>query len=124
MTLLMTSEDPRFGRRVLRHLGSVVASTATTTVVAVLFLGGMVASLLVSDERWMTRVQTVASVLALVLLFALHHTQHRDQIAMQRKLDELLNAHEDASDDVIRLEAASDAALDEIDERQGDWADR
>jgi low affinity Fe/Cu permease len=120
MTLLMTSEDARVGRRVLRHLGSVVANTATTTVVAVLFLGGMTASLLVSDERWMTRVQTVASVLALVLLFALHHTQHRDQIAMQRKLDELLHAHDEADNDVIHLEAASDETLDKVNERQGD----
>jgi low affinity Fe/Cu permease len=120
----MTSNDARFGRRVLRHLGSLVARTTTTTVVAVVFLGGMVASLLVPDDRWMTRVQTVASVLSLVLLFALHHTQHRDQIAMQRKLDELLHAHDAADNDVIHLEAASDEALDAIDERQGERVGR
>ena len=121
----MTHEDKTLGRKLLRRLGALVANTVSTTLIAVVFLGGMIAAFLARDDmRWMGRVQTISSVLSLVLLFALHHTQHRDQIAMQRKLDELLNAHEDASDDVIRLEAASDSALDRIDERQGEWVDR
>jgi low affinity Fe/Cu permease len=121
----MTAEDSRFGRRALRHLGALVANTITTTVVAVVFLASTAASILATDDpAWMARVQTIASVLSLVLLFALHHTQHRDQIAVQRKLDELLQAHPDADNALIGLETAPDETLEDVYERQGELADR
>jgi low affinity Fe/Cu permease len=121
----MTSEDVRFGRRVLRHLGALVARTATTSAVTVVFVAATVGAMLAADDtRWMARVQTVATVLSLVLLLALHHTQHRDQIALQRKLDELLQADDGADNELMRLEAASDETLDRVDERHGELANR
>jgi len=117
----ITADDP--GRRALRRLGSIVASTTSSVAVAVLFVGGLVLSLLVPHSiEWLTRLQAVASIASLVLLFALHHTQHRDQIALQRKLDELIQATPGADNSLLHLESASDATLDSMNARHSELA--
>jgi low affinity Fe/Cu permease len=45
------------------------------------------------------------------MVFALQHTQRRAQKAAQLKLDELLRAMPRANDRVVRIEAASDEEL-------------
>lgn len=119
-----TAQDSRIGRRALRQLGSIVASTTSTACIAVLFFGGLVVSLLVPHSiDWLTRLQAVASIASLVLLFALHHTQHRDQIALQRKVDELIQATPGADNRLLHLESASDDTLNEMDERHSQLAE-
>jgi low affinity Fe/Cu permease len=121
----MPDSQPALSRRFLQHLGALVANTKTTAIVSVLFLGGLVLTLAQpSQSAWMSRLQTVASVLSLVLLFALQHTQHRDQIAVQRKLDELLQAHPDTDNRLLGLESASDDLLDAVSERHSELAER
>ena len=119
-----TAEDSPVSRRALRRLGSVVASTTSTAVVALLFFGGLVISLLVPHSiDWLTRLQAVASIASLVLLFALHHSQHRDQLALQRKVDELLQATPGADNRLLQLESASDETLNTMNERHRELAE-
>jgi low affinity Fe/Cu permease len=49
--------------------------------------------------------------LTLALVFVIQHTQAREQLVTQRKLDELLQALSRADNAVIGLEDASDAEL-------------
>ena len=46
--------------------------------------------------------------------FAIQCTQRREQLVIQRKLDELVRAQPDADDRMIAAEGATDAQLDEL----------
>lgn len=55
--------------------------------------------------------QSVVAALTLAMVFVIQHTQSRQQIATQRKLDEILRALPTADNAVISLEHASDREL-------------
>ena len=55
--------------------------------------------------------QTVIAALTLAMVFVIQHTQAREQLVVQRKLDEILHALPDADDTVIAIEDASDQEL-------------
>lgn len=58
--------------------------------------------------RLETVFQTLVAAITLALVFVIQHTQAREQLVTQRKLDELLRALPRASDSLIALEEASD----------------
>ena len=55
--------------------------------------------------------QTVVSAVTLAIVFVIQHTQAREQIVTQRKLDEILRALPQADNTIIGLEEASEAEL-------------
>jgi len=57
-----------------------------------------------------TAFQTVVAAVTLAMVFVIQHTQSRQQVATQRKLDEILRALH-ADDALVALEEASDDAL-------------
>jgi low affinity Fe/Cu permease len=62
-------------------------------------------------SRIETIFQTLVAALTLALVFVIQHTQAREQLVTQRKLDELLRALPRADNAVIGLEDASDTQL-------------
>jgi low affinity Fe/Cu permease len=54
---------------------------------------------------------TVTSSITLLLVFALQHTQARQEAAIQRKLDEILRSLPEADNRLIAAEDAADAEL-------------
>ena len=58
--------------------------------------------------RLETIFQTLVAALTLAMVFVIQHTQSRQQVATQRKLDEILRALPSADNTVISLEHASD----------------
>lgn len=52
-------------------------------------------------------------------MFAIQHTQRREQLVTRRKLDELVRAQPKADDRMIRAEDATDAELDDLIESDG-----
>jgi low affinity Fe/Cu permease len=48
------------------------------------------------------------------MVFAIQHTQRREQLVIQRKLDELVRAQPGADDRVAAAESATDAELDRL----------
>jgi low affinity Fe/Cu permease len=61
--------------------------------------------------RLETIFQTLVAALTLALVFVIQHTQGREQLVTQRKLDEILRALPHADNAVIGLEEASDFEL-------------
>ncbi len=61
--------------------------------------------------RLETVFQTVVAAITLALVFVIQHTQSREQLVVQRKLDEILSALPQASNTVIGLEDATDEHL-------------
>jgi len=47
----------------------------------------------------------------------LHHTQRREQVATQLKLDELIRAFPQADDHYVRVQAAADEEVQELEAR-------
>lgn len=62
-------------------------------------------------SRLETIFQTLVSAATLALVFVIQHTQSREQLVTQRKLDEILRALPRADNAVIGLEEASDSEL-------------
>jgi low affinity Fe/Cu permease len=60
---------------------------------------------------WETVLYATSSSVTLVMVFAIQHTQTRQQSATQRKLDELLRAQPGADDALIAVEEATDQEL-------------
>ena len=66
---------------------------------------------------WLTAFEALAAAVTLVMVFALQHTQMRHQIAVQRKLDEILRVLPDADQRLLHVETAPQSELDALDER-------
>jgi len=63
---------------------------------------------------WRVALYSTTSAVTVVMVFAIQHTQRREQLVIQRKLDELVRAQPQADDRMIAAEAATDAELDEL----------
>jgi len=60
---------------------------------------------------WENTFSMVASAITLVMVFVIQHTQSRQQVATQLKLDELIRAAPRADDLLIHIESADDDEL-------------
>ena len=63
---------------------------------------------------WQITLYSAASSVTVVMVFAIQHTQRREQLVIQRKLDELVRAQPGADDRVVAAESATDAELDRL----------
>ena len=70
--------------------------------------------------RWESIFQTVVAAITLALVFVIQHTQAREQLVTQRKLDEILQPLPRADNALIGLEEASDSQLATIHEQHLD----
>ncbi len=68
---------------------------------------------------WQITLYSTASAVTVVMVFAIQHTQHRQQLVTQRKLDELLRSQPEADDRMIAAETATDAELDDLMDANG-----
>jgi low affinity Fe/Cu permease len=64
-------------------------------------------------SKWEAGFQTGVGAITLVMLFAIQHTQSRQQTATQLKLDELIRATPQADSLLVKIEKAEDNELDE-----------
>jgi low affinity Fe/Cu permease len=63
---------------------------------------------------WEVALYSTTSAVTVVMLFAVQHSQRREQVVTQRKLDELLRAQPGADDLLIAAESAADDELEEL----------
>jgi len=90
----------------------VVTATAVVLVVAIAALG--------FPGRWVAAFELSVSTLTLVMVFAIQHTQGREQAATQRKLDELIRAIPGADEALMMLEEAPQHVLLKVEDDQRD----
>lgn len=107
---------------VLRWLQGLSARASSAAVAAAVSTIALVWAALSSDERVLTWFEGVASAVTLVMVFALQHTQTREQAALQRKLDELLRALPGADAGLVQLESSDGSDIAAVASRHG--ADR
>ena len=96
--------------------GSNLAGQARTFVAALLLIivWAVTGPLFDWSDTWQLVVNTATSVITFLMVFLLQHTQNRDTIAIQLKLDALIQANERASDRFVGLESLSEKELDAI----------
>lgn len=98
--------------RVLHWIGE---GTSRATMVG-LVMAGVIAFLVVLiamhfSATWENTFSMAASAITLVMVFVIQHTQSRQQIATQLKLDELIRSAPRADDLLIHVESADDDEL-------------
>jgi low affinity Fe/Cu permease len=98
--------------RVLHTLGG-FSETATAAVTALLVSGAFLLGALLAPHptEVLTAFEALAATVTLVMVFTLQHTQARQQVALQRKLDEILQSLPDADNRLVQLENASEDEL-------------
>ena len=65
---------------------------------------------------WPVILQSVTSIVTVVMLFAIQHMQNRDQVVIQRKLDEILRSIPQADNQLIAFEEAPDEHIETLTE--------
>src|SRR4051812_9353830 len=104
----------RISEAIARFLGSGKALLSLVVLVGAWLLWGALADW---PHEWEVVMFSVAPVLTLGLVIFLQHTQNRDSQATQLKLNELLVALEQPSDDVVAAEEKPDDELERLAER-------
>ena len=94
-------------------------AVAGATVASLLGAWGVVGLVTGFPDWWQVALYSTSSAVTVVMVFAIQHTQRREQLVIQRKLDELVRSQPGADDRLIRAEAASDAELDDLMEANG-----
>jgi low affinity Fe/Cu permease len=118
----MTPPDEMDDRaRSSRMLHAVDALTTRAGVAVLVALGVIATWVVVFVDHFDAQIQlafaTVCSGITVTMVFVIQHTQRRAQQATQLKLDELIRSLPQADDRVVKVEASSDAELDELEGR-------
>lgn len=98
--------------RVFQRLDQLMSHVATAAAVSVILLIFIV-SLAFNGfpSKWQMGFATVSNAIVIMLLFALKHTQDRQQTALQLKLDELIRSSPAADDHLVQIERAEEKEL-------------
>lgn len=81
-------------------------------IVTVMVLGWVAVGVVAGFPAWWaTTLYVTSSSTTLIMVFAIQHTQSRQQMATQRKLDELVRCLPQADNRLIAAESASDEEL-------------
>ncbi|RZI42485.1 low affinity iron permease family protein [Herbaspirillum sp. HC18] len=75
------------------------------------------------SDTWQLIINTGTSIVTFLMVFLIQHSQNRDTIAIQLKLDELIRATEGAQNTLIDLEDLEDETLQTYRKRFEDLAD-
>jgi low affinity Fe/Cu permease len=102
-----TEQLPVLSRVLYRveHYGALPAVALAVSLGAIILV--VVIAALQFPTRWVAAFEVSVSAITVVMVFAILHTQGREQAATQRKLDELIHALPGADESLMMLEEAS-----------------
>jgi low affinity Fe/Cu permease len=98
-------------RRASDALGSPAAFATACAVVVVWLITGPIFKY---SDTWQLLINTATTIVTFLMVFLVQHTQNRDTMALQLKLDELLRATKEARNKLIDLENFSDDELQQL----------
>jgi len=102
---------------VLHRLGeSVALSIAGVCAGLLVFAWWLVGLVTGFPSWWATSLYSVTASVTFVMVFVIQHTQARQTLATQRKLDELIRASTRADNSLIAVEESSDGHLHQLTE--------
>ena len=98
---------------------TVLPAVALVATVAVISLVVAIA-ILDFPNNWVAAFELSVSSITLIMVFAIQHTQGREQAATQRKLDELIRASPGANESLMMLEEAPREFMLDVEDEQRD----
>jgi low affinity Fe/Cu permease len=114
-----SSPIPQRFSRALHWVGELTSRASAAVIAAVVLLIFILVSAIDGfPGKWQMVFSTVANSITLVMLFVIQHTQSRQQMAIQLKLDELIRTSPNADDLLVHIEKAEDSELIEREESQ------
>lgn len=110
--------------RLLHRIDHLSSLPGVSILVASTLLGAVIVGACVGfSSQWETGFAVGTSVVTLIMVFVIQHTQSREQAATQRKLDELLRALPEAESGLMMLEEASEEVLRDVENTQRETRD-
>jgi low affinity Fe/Cu permease len=98
----------KFAQAVSEAVGTPWASVIAITIILIWALTG---PLFQFSETWQLTINTGTTIITFLMIFLVQNTQNRDAKATQLKLDELIRAIKEASNDIIDAENLPDKEL-------------
>ncbi|HZS34749.1 MAG TPA: low affinity iron permease family protein [Methylomirabilota bacterium] len=97
--------------RVATAVGSARAFLAALVLVVI---WGATGPMFHYSETWQLVINTATTIITFLMVFLIQHTQNRDALAVQLKLNELIAAVRGASNELIDVERLSDDELEDL----------
>jgi low affinity Fe/Cu permease len=114
------SRRPSPYARTARRLTHLAGSPQWVAILALFFVGWMLLGVATDFPRWWELVITVGvPFLTLALLALVQHTQNHDSNAIELKLDELIASLDGPSEEMLRVEEASERDLEHLQDHFG-----
>lgn len=101
----------KFSNWATRFTGSSFAFIAATTIV---ILWAVTGPLFNYSETWQLVINTGTTIITFLMVFLIQKSQNKDSKAIQIKLNELIAAHEKASNRIVDIEDLTEKELDQI----------
>jgi low affinity Fe/Cu permease len=111
--------QPPIWNRILYKIEHYTVVPAVALVVTATVVSHVVAiSILDFPKNWVAAFELSAASVTLIMVFAIQHTQGREQAATQRKLDELIRAFPGANEALMMLEEAPRGFMLDVEDEQ------
>jgi low affinity Fe/Cu permease len=118
MPLVSDTNDIHGFSRTVHTVDSMTSRAITVAVVAALVAAGLVTLAIVGLSNTAQSVfTTLIAAVTVVMVFVIQHTQSRQQLALQIKIDELLRAIPQADDRFVHVEASAAEELEALEHR-------
>lgn len=89
-------------------------SWAFAIAVTIVIVWGVTGPLFEFSDTWQLVINTGTTIVTFLMVFLLQHTQNRDSLAVQLKLDELIRAVKEAHNDIIDVEHMDEEHLSQL----------
>ena len=101
----------RFSNVVTKATGKPAAFIIATLVIIVWAISGPIFHF---SDTWQLVINTSTTIITFLMVFVIQHSQNKDTVAIQLKLNELIAANCDASNRLVAIEELTDEELDTI----------
>ncbi|WP_316802820.1 low affinity iron permease family protein [Pedobacter nototheniae] len=101
----------RFANAATKFTGSSVAFIAATAIVIIWAVSGPIFNY---SETWQLVINTGTTIITFLMVFLIQKAQNKDGKAIQLKLNELIAAHERASNRMVDIEDLTEKELDQL----------
>ena len=98
----------RFASSVTKAAGS---SLAFILALSIILIWGLLGPVFHYSERWQLVVNTGTTIITFLMVFLIQKSQNKDSLAIQLKLNELVAAHEFASNRLVNVENMSEEEM-------------
>lgn len=111
----MKNKKINFSKKIEHLTSSIIKATGTNIALVLAFglvlLWAVAGPVFHYSEKWQSVIGTVSSIITILMVFLIQKSQNKDSLAIQLKLNELVAAHELASNRLVNVEGMTEEEL-------------